>query len=461
MLLVDHHRAERAERHLLGQQGVRPDHDPHRPRGQALEHGGARLSLDPAGQQLDAHLAPSHAARALEVAQQRAHRGEVLLGQHLGRHHQGALVAALHGGEQRGQRHHRLARADVALQQSVHRERSGHVGHNDGQGPALRLGELVGKAVQEPGHQCVAHPTGDLPRRHGVVQRAGVVLEGAPPQDQCQLQAEELVEHEAPARRLHDVERLGPVNGPEGVRAVPQVDAVAPLDGERVGELPRTLERLRDELPDLPRRQAGLGRGRVDGQDAQGPPAGRHAGHHVHHRVGHLSGAPVVGHLAEEDGLGARLELLRPPGLVEEDDLEPPRAVPHDDVDDGAARAGPARAGRLHRGEHGRLVAHLQARDVGLTGAVDVAPRVRRDEIEDRLDAELGQPPGFALGHRLEHGHLPQAQVAECAAVTQSPAGTGRAAGPPGAPRPRRRDTPRRAIPQCAGCRRRGTLRLR
>ena len=126
----------------------------------------------------------------------------MLFGQHLGGHHEGTLVAALRGGQQGGQGHYRLARADVALQQAVHGERPGHVGDDHGQGPALGLGELVGQAGQEAGHQRVAHPPGDLAGRHGVVQGAGIDLEGAPAQHQGQLQTEELVEHEAPARRL-------------------------------------------------------------------------------------------------------------------------------------------------------------------------------------------------------------------------------------------------------------------
>ena len=229
VLLVDHHRAERTERDLLGEEGVRPDHDAHGARGQPLEDRGAGLPLDPAGEELDAHLAARHATGALQRAEEGAHGREVLFGQDLGGHHEGALVPALHRGEQRGQRHHGLARADVALQEAVHRERPRHVGHDDGQGPALRLRQLVGQAGQEARHQGVAHPAGHLARRHGVVQRAGVVLEGPPAQHQGQLQPEELVEDQAAARRLHHVERLGAVDGPEGVGAVPQVDGVPPL----------------------------------------------------------------------------------------------------------------------------------------------------------------------------------------------------------------------------------------
>ena len=64
------------------------------------------------------------------------------------------------------------------------------------------------------------------------------------------------------------------------------------------------------------------------------------------------------------------------------------------------ARRGPR---RLHRRQHGGLVAHLELRDVGLAGAVDVAARVGGDQVEDRLDAEFGQAPRLALRHRLEH----------------------------------------------------------
>ena len=51
----------------------------------------------------------------------------MLLGEHLGRRHERALVAALHRDEQRGERDDRLARADVALEQPVHRRGAGEV----------------------------------------------------------------------------------------------------------------------------------------------------------------------------------------------------------------------------------------------------------------------------------------------------------------------------------------------
>ena len=69
--------------------------------------------------------------------EQGAHAGGVLLGEHLGRRHQRALVTALHRGEQRRDGHDRLAGADVALQQPVHRVRSGEIGLDLADRPAL------------------------------------------------------------------------------------------------------------------------------------------------------------------------------------------------------------------------------------------------------------------------------------------------------------------------------------
>ena len=158
VLLVDHDRAERGELDLLGQQRVGPHHEADVTRRQARQHRGARLALDPAREQLHPHLAAAHPSRPFEVAQQRAHGGDVLLGQHLGRHHERALVPALHRGQQRGQRHHRLAGSHVPLQEAVHGEGAGHVGDDDGQGPALRLRQLVGQPGQEARHEGVARP---------------------------------------------------------------------------------------------------------------------------------------------------------------------------------------------------------------------------------------------------------------------------------------------------------------
>ncbi len=80
----------------------------------------------PVGQQFDTQRAVAEEVAGIghqQAADQLPHAGGVLLGEHLGRRHQGTLVPALHGGEQHRHGHDRLARPDVALQQTVHRVR--------------------------------------------------------------------------------------------------------------------------------------------------------------------------------------------------------------------------------------------------------------------------------------------------------------------------------------------------
>ena len=62
---------------------------------------------------------------------------QVLRGQRLGRRHQRALAAVLDGAQQGVHGHGRLARADVALQQALHRDAAGDVAVDVGDRPPL------------------------------------------------------------------------------------------------------------------------------------------------------------------------------------------------------------------------------------------------------------------------------------------------------------------------------------
>ena len=142
VLLVDDGEGEVAEGHVLLEQGVRADQDVDLAGGQALEQFGARAALLAAGKQAEAQAGGFG---------QRRHGVGMLARQHLGRGHQGRLRAALDSHSHGHQRHHRLAGADVALQQPQHAMRGGHVLGDLGQRQALRVGEREGQGIGNAG----------------------------------------------------------------------------------------------------------------------------------------------------------------------------------------------------------------------------------------------------------------------------------------------------------------------
>ena len=83
-----------------------------------------------AGEQRDpgAEVGAAEQAALGQRAEHRGDRAVVLLGEHLGRGEQRGLPAGVDDGEHRPQRDDRLAGADLALQQPVHRVLAGQVG---------------------------------------------------------------------------------------------------------------------------------------------------------------------------------------------------------------------------------------------------------------------------------------------------------------------------------------------
>ena len=156
MLLVDHHRAEAGEAHPFLDEGVGADGDvdgavgepgedlpPFRP-GDAVGE-----QRHPQGTAAEEVVGVGH----LDTVEQSADARGVLLGQHLGRRHERSLMTALHRGEQHAHRHDRLAATDVALQQAVHRMRSGQVGLDLGDRALLGSGEREGQMRMERLHE--------------------------------------------------------------------------------------------------------------------------------------------------------------------------------------------------------------------------------------------------------------------------------------------------------------------
>ena len=113
VLLVDHGHRQRAEAHVRLDQRVRADDQRQLAARQLAEDvaRAARAGVEPV----------SSAHRHRLGAEQPLDRREVLLGERLGRRHQRRLAAVLDGAQHRVQRHHRLAAADLAHQQPLHR----------------------------------------------------------------------------------------------------------------------------------------------------------------------------------------------------------------------------------------------------------------------------------------------------------------------------------------------------
>ena len=178
VLLVDDGHGEVGELDLPLDQRVRADGDLRRARGDLGPHlhGAGR-----AGEQDAAHA---------ERSAQRLEREEVLLGERLGRRHQRALPPDLDRPQQRVERDDRLARADVTLQQPLHRHGAAQVD--------VDLADRLLLVRRELERERLAVAVEQLARRRER-HRDRVVLVGA---RDDQLQRDQLVERQPPARLL-------------------------------------------------------------------------------------------------------------------------------------------------------------------------------------------------------------------------------------------------------------------
>src|SRR6266849_1004589 len=118
MLLVDDQQSQPLEAHVALQQAVRADDDVHLSGFDSLDRACLRLLVDEARQHLD---------RDREVAQPLREHMEMLLGQDRRGREQRHLFAAHRRLERSSQGQLRLAEADVATQQAIHRAVGLHV----------------------------------------------------------------------------------------------------------------------------------------------------------------------------------------------------------------------------------------------------------------------------------------------------------------------------------------------
>ena len=129
------------------------------------------------------------------VSQRLDERAVVLLGEDLGRRHERDLEAVLHRHHRRQQRDDRLAGADVALQQPLHRPRLLHVGDDLGERLALPVGQL------ERQHRARALADAIVDRRHQRLAHLRVLV---PAQREPGLEDEEVLEDQPPLRRRRE-----------------------------------------------------------------------------------------------------------------------------------------------------------------------------------------------------------------------------------------------------------------
>jgi hypothetical protein len=266
MLLVDHDRSEAGEVDGVLDQRMGADHDVDRTVGETGEDVLSVRPGDPVGEQLDAQRSVAEEIARVghgDTLQQRPDSGGVLLGEHLGRRHEGRLMAALHRDHHRVDRHDRLAGADVSLEQAVHRMRRREVVLDLGDRPPLGAGQRVRKGVVEPLDQIAIEIVGDATL---------IALHRPLAQHQHELHPEQLVERQPTTCLLLVADRLRQVDVRQRIETVEHAEALQDRRRHRIGDAAITTpaQRFLDPAGDLPGVDLGLLALRIDRHDPTG-----------------------------------------------------------------------------------------------------------------------------------------------------------------------------------------------
>ena len=364
MLLVDDGDREVREVDLLLDERVRAHDDLGVPRRDELARGGVLLRAKRAREERDAH-----AERRAELVD----RQEVLLGERLGRSHQRSLAPGLDRAQERVQRDDGLARPDVALQESLHRNLAVEIRVDLAHRALLVGGERERERLAIPGHE-LARGAERLRRR----DRAG----GGVPQER-QPEDRELVEREPRAAHLCLRERSRSVNHGERVRA--QRKALRREHGRRqvVSDVADELERLGMDVAERLLRDV-LRRG-VDGRQVAG------LGVAVEVVRGHGEAVPIGASADAERRTGHELRLE--PRLVEPRGPDLSRLV-RDLRGQDLQSTSPAARRRADDDLDDRLLVPEEVTDPLRRRRLLVAPRPLPEDVVDGREPELCQPPG-------------------------------------------------------------------
>ena len=171
-----------------------------------------------------------------ERPEQSAQRQQMLLREDLGRRHERRLIARFDRRQHRQRGHDRLARADIPLEQAIHRVRLRHVRPDLAPHPLLGTGERERQGFAQP-------PGQDALRIHAEAPLAALALSA---DGEAELEQEEVVEDEAPASRFLLGGRLGKVTGLERRRDVEE--AAPPANSLREGLLDEVAVSVEESL---------------------------------------------------------------------------------------------------------------------------------------------------------------------------------------------------------------------
>ncbi len=365
---------------------------------------------------LQAAREPRH--RDAERLEPRAQLARVLLREDFGGRHQRGLVAGvdrLRGGQRRD---HRLAAADVALQQALHRVREREVARDLVDDARLRARQRERQRGIEPGGQRIGIARGAT-RHRGRRARAALLVRAL----ERQLLREQFLELDARPRRMRTVHQRGfvgidarVVQDAHGLlerRHVERLQVVAlDLGRQQLGQR-RALHRVLDRLAQVRLRHAG--RARIDGREHLRQ---RRIGFDdAHRRMHHLHPEKAAAHVAAHAQPLADGHLLDLRAVEIEEAQHELLAVVVLDLHDELA----ARAIRDLVVEHDALglrdAARQQLADRRERGFVLVAHRQMQHEIDRAREAELRELVDGL--HGLVGGRLLLALRAGCAGLAR------------------------------------------
>jgi len=298
VLLVDDDDRQPVEAHVLLDERVRADDERQLAAGELADDVGTADLGRRAGQQRGAHRL---------AGQQPLERREVLLGEHLGRRHEGGLHVVLDGAQDRVQRDDGLARADLPHEQALHRARLGELRVEHRHRLALVAGEDERQQLLAPAPRQLRRAV-----EHGRAARRAAP--GAAAQER-ELGEQQLVEGQPAAAGLV----VAGVRGDERRRPVGQRAPRAHAGGQRVDGVVGGRQVRAHEREDLRRGQALGGRVVRHLLLAAGALVGRRVARDAEGVAGHVR--------AVQDQARAGRVLALQPGLVEERRLHGPGLV--------------------------------------------------------------------------------------------------------------------------------------